>query len=83
MYRDIETMENADRQSVTLEQTEEGLKGQVISSITSGSQSISYKTGTSGTISAEQLKDRAGRERLLYEKAREYLTGTGLLYAGM
>lgn len=53
--------------------------GMPVSSVSSGSESISY--ATNGSTNATD--DRKAQEVMFYESAREYLTGTGLLYAGL
>lgn len=80
---DIEMYEKASRESVGYEQTENGQRGKVISSVSSGSESISYSVKeTSNSIVGAVLTDKKAQERLFYDIAVEYLSGTGLLYAG-
>lgn len=55
--------------------------GKVIKSRTSGNESISYDTGKN-MVSAV-ITDVSACNRLKYETVRTYLSGTGLLYAGV
>lgn len=50
--------------------------GGAISSVSSGSESISYNKDYASITEAEQ-------DKLYYAIARDYLSGTGLLYAGI
>lgn len=50
--------------------------GGVVASVSSGSESISYKTDAKVLTQSEQNME-------CYKIAREYLFGTGLLYAGI
>lgn len=80
---DIELYEKASRESVGYEQTENGQRGKVISSVSSGSESISYSVKeSSNSLVGAVLTDKKAQERLFYDIAVEYLSGTGLLYAG-
>lgn len=73
------------------EATEQGMRGKVISSMSSGSESISYTTGgnASATVYDAAAKDKAARDKLLSEIVWEYLSGipdangVGLLFMGM
>lgn len=49
--------------------------GSVVSSVSSGSESISFKSDTSIT--------EVEQDKICYAIARDYLSGTGLLYAGL
>lgn len=81
---DIEKAEAASRESIGNVQTESGMRGKVISSVSSGSESISYATVKGDDFLLKNaLTDKKAREALFYETAVEYLVGTGLLYAGM
>lgn len=85
VVQDIEVKEAVLRSNEALEQSEYGLKGKVISSISSGSESISYSTSNSlsdDTISAS-VKDMNARKKLYMDVIRPYLSNTGLLYAGI
>lgn len=67
------------------------LRGKVVSSVSSGSESISYtaKAEGSSTLIDAVLSDKAAQEFLYRETAREYLSlvpdsnGVNLLYAGI
>jgi hypothetical protein len=54
--------------------------GRDVSSVSSGSESISY--GNNSLVGAV-LTDKTSQTRLIYSVAEKYLTGTGLLYAGI
>lgn len=71
-------------------QTENGLQGKVISSISAGNESISYAVGNSAKTSIDNaVSDRNARIKLLREVTREYLSGVtdangvNLLYMGV
>ena len=67
------------------------LRGKVVSSVSSGSESISYTAKAEGgsTLIDAVLSDRAAQERLYRDTVREYLSlvpdsnGVNLLYAGI
>lgn len=83
ILNDIDVYEKASRELAGYEQTENGQRGKVITSISSGSESISYSVKeTSNSIVGAVLTDKKAQERLFYDIAVEYLSGTGLLYAG-
>lgn len=73
------------------ESTDQGMRGKVISSMSSGSESISYTTGgnASATVYDAAAKDKTSRDKLLSEIVWEYLSGipdangVGLLFMGM
>lgn len=73
------------------ESTDQGMRGKVISSMSSGSESISYTTGgnASATVYDAAAKDKTARDKLLAEIVWEYLSGipdangVGLLFMGM
>ena len=73
------------------EATEQGVRGKVISSMSSGSESISYTTGgnASATVYDAAAKDKTARDKRLAEIVWEYLSGipdangVGLLFMGM
>ena len=52
-----------------------------VKSMSSGGRSISF--GTNETLIDKVLGDRVAQNRLCYDTVCEYLSGTGLLYAGM
>ncbi|NBH15365.1 hypothetical protein D3Z36_14550 [Lachnospiraceae bacterium] len=66
------------------------LRGKVVSSVSSGSESISYTAKTEGgsTLIDAVLSDKAAQDRLYRDTVREYLSfipdanGVNLLYAG-
>ena len=67
------------------------LRGKVVSSVSSGSESISYTAKAEGgsTLIDAVLSDKAAQERLYRDTVREYLllvpdsNGVNLLYAGI
>ena len=67
------------------------LRGKVVSSVSSGSESISYTAKAEGgsTLIDAVLSDKAAQERLYRDTVREYLSlvpdsnGINLLYAGI
>lgn len=56
-------------------------KGGNVKSMSSGGRSISF--GTNETLVDKVLGDKVAQNRLCYDTVCEYLTGTGLLYAGV
>ena len=69
--------ENAAKASGYTETTN-GLQGKVISSISSGNESISFSSGTSGssvTAIDKALSDKAAEAQLYTDTIREYLSG--------
>lgn len=56
-------------------------KGGNVKSMSSGGRSISF--GTNETLIDKVLNDKAAQNRLCYDTVCEYLSGTGLLYAGV
>lgn len=52
-----------------------------VKSMSSGGQSISF--GSNETLVDKVLNDKTAQNRLCYDTICEYLTGTGLLYAGV
>ena len=52
-----------------------------VKSMSSGGQSISF--GSNETLVDKVLNDKVAQNRLYYDTVREYLSGTGLLYAGI
>ena len=71
-------------------ETESGLRGRVISSVSAGNESISYATGNVGAATEmdKAVADPKAREQLYYRIIRENLSGVtdangvGLLYLG-
>lgn len=70
------------------EQTTSGLRGRVVSSVSAGSESVSYSTGTQKTAVDVAAESPAERDRMIRESIREYLSGVSddngvnLLYMG-
>lgn len=56
-------------------------KGGNIKSMSSGGRSISF--GSNETLIDKVLGDKVAQNRLCYDMVCEYLSGTGLLYAGV
>lgn len=56
-------------------------KGGNIKSMSSGGRSISF--GSNETLIDKVLGDKVAQNRLCYDTVCEYLSGTGLLYAGV
>ena len=56
-------------------------KGGNVKSMSSGGQSISF--GSNETLVDKVLNDKVAQNRLCYDTVCEYLSGTGLLYAGV
>lgn len=84
ILNEIETYEKASRESVGFEQTENGMKGKVITSMSSGSESVSFSTtGANNSLVGAVLTDKTAQNKLFYDIVRDYLSGTGLLYAGL
>lgn len=52
-----------------------------VKSKSSGGESINF--GDKDTTVTKVLSDKAAQDRLMYDTIAEYLTGTGLLYAGV
>jgi len=72
-----------------LEQTEGGLRGRVITSVSSGSESVSYSASQHAQTAADlAAMDAAQKERTIREIVKEYLSGVAdgngvnLLYMG-
>lgn len=56
-------------------------KGGNVTSMSSGGRSISF--GSNQTAIDKVLDDKSAQNRMCYEIVSEYLSGTGLLYAGV
>ena len=56
-------------------------KGGNVKSMSSGGRSISF--GSNETLIDKVLGDKVAQSRLCYDTVCEYLSGTGLLYAGV
>lgn len=72
------------------QQTENGLQGKVISSLSSGNESVLFSTGTAqSTAIDEAISDMSAREALIQSTIRDYLSGisdsngVNLLYMGV
>lgn len=86
----IQKAEMAAYQMRGTEQTEQGLRGKIISSISAGNESISYATGASAVTTAidSAVKDKSARDKLLADTVTECLrgvqdaNGVNLLYMG-
>lgn len=52
-----------------------------VKSKSSGGESITY--GDTDTLITKVLSDKAAQNRLMHDTIAEYLSGTGLLYAGV
>lgn len=77
LYR-IKQAEEAARIASGYTETENGLKGKVISSVSAGNESISYAVGsnaTSATFIDKALSDKGVQEKLFSDTIREYLSG--------
>ena len=85
----IEQAEIAAMLRAGYESTEHGIRGKVISSVSSGNESISYATNASETAIDAAVKDRIARDRLLSRivwdclRGAEDANGVKLLYMGM
>ena len=71
-------------------QTENGLQGKVISSVSAGNESISFSTGSSQASAIDAaVSDLSVRDQLICRTVREYLSGSqdangvNLLYMGV
>lgn len=86
----VDAYQNAAMDSVgTVTQTDGTVKGKVVSSITSGSESVSYSTGGSASTSVmEASKDKKVMDALIYGMVQDGLSGVqdvngvNLLFAG-
>lgn len=84
IIHDIDIAEKANRESIGFEQNESGIHGKVIKSISSGAESITYAdNNTNNNLINAILTDKKAQDKLFYDTVREFLTGTGLLYAGI
>lgn len=71
-------------------ETENGIRGKVITSVSAGNESISYSVGggTSATLIDKALADKTVQDKLIRDTVREYLHGVTdsrgvyLLYMG-
>lgn len=83
----MHTIEQTEVSSSGYDVTGQGLKGRLISSVTSGNESVSYATG-SATVLDEAVKDINVRSKLYADIVCKYLrgvldaNGVNLLYKG-
>lgn len=70
-------------------ETEQGVKGKVISSVSAGNESISYTTATAVTTAVDNaVKDKSTKDKIMAEIVRDGLSGVtdangvNLLYMG-
>ena len=70
-------------------QTENGLQGKVVTSVSAGNESISYSATAPKTTVDTAVTDPAAKDRLVFSTIREYLSGVNdsngvnLLYMGV
>lgn len=85
VFSDIELMQKAERNALGTVESEDGtIKGKVITSISAGNESISFATGSNSKSALSMaMSDKKLLNIYLYDTVVEYLTGTGLLYAGI
>ena len=72
------------------QQTENGLRGKVVTSVSAGNESVSYSSGSfQSTAFDAAVADRSIRDRLIIRTVRDYLSGVSdangvnLLYMGV
>lgn len=90
MLQQMETAIKAVAQGRGYTETENGLRGKVVSSVSAGNESISYTTsgGSASTVIDKALADKVVQDRLIRDTVREYLSGKAdanginLLYMG-
>lgn len=75
---DIDIALQIKRQSAGLEETNMGLRGKVITNISSGGESVSFSNAITGNIS-EYVDNPKRLNRYLFDGIREYLGGSGLI----
>lgn len=86
----IEAAEKAANQGRGYTETESGIRGKVITSVSAGNESISYAAGggSYATLIDKALADKSVQDKLLSDTIREYLSGVtdangvNLLYMG-
>lgn len=73
----IEAAETAMRSARGYEETENGIRGKVITSITAGNESISYSAGggSAATLIDKALTDKSVQDKLITDTIRECLSG--------
>jgi hypothetical protein len=89
MLYQIEEAEKSASLSRGYVETEDGLRGKIISSATAGNVSVSYSTGSAKTAADIAVTDRKERKKMIDETIRDYLSGVAdangvnLLYMGV
>lgn len=86
----IEQAEKAANKARGYTETENGIRGKVITSVSAGNESISYSVGggTTATLIDKALADKEVQNKLIRDTVREYLSGVtdargvNLLYMG-
>lgn len=86
----IEQAEQMTAKARGVTETENGLRGKVISSVSAGNESITYTVGggSNATMIDKALADKEVQDKLIRDTAREYLSGVTdsrgvyLLYMG-
>lgn len=86
----IEEAEKAVNQGKGYTETENGIRGKVITSVSAGNETISYSAGgsSSTTLIDKALADKTVQDKLFSDTIREYLSGVtdangvNLLYMG-
>lgn len=89
LLHQIEEAEQSASLSRGLVLTGAGLHGKLVSSVSSGSETISYSTTHANTVIDAAISNDAEREKIIYRTIRRYLTGAkdangvNLLYMGV
>lgn len=69
-------------------ETDNGLRGKMISSVSAGNESISYSVGSQKTAIDSAVSDKTVKDKLIHDTIREYFSGVtdangvNLLYMG-
>ena len=73
----IEAAEAAMKSARGYEETERGIRGRVIASVTAGNESISYSAGggSTATLIDKALADKSVQDKLITDTIRECLSG--------
>lgn len=73
----IEAAEAAMKSARGYEETERGIRGRVITSVTAGNESISYSAGggSTATLIDKALADKSVQDKLITDTIRECLSG--------
>lgn len=77
--KDIEDVQNMQRQASNMVDASMGIHTNVISSISSGGESISFATNAKSSAVSEYISNPKRLNRYLFDGVREYLGGSGLL----